>query len=228
MALFDANDIPTYFSDLNLDATSLATLSLQVQTIIESPLGANRNLELTRHQEILRLNTAFQSVFLSYPPILLTNSPVIEARISNVTEWVVVDANQWQIDELTGKLALTNVAKGSLLYAYGGINNDYQTLFNEVKVAYDGGYDFSDTSNNMIRQIKKNAALIVRYIYGNDGDSAFTGRQIKSEEVMTDFKTSFFAGASATNDGLYGTGIGQIPRSLLQYFINLQSVVYGI
>ncbi len=235
--LFVEADIPNYFPNIELTGTDFENFVNQVQSIIESPLGANRPLELQRHQEILRLNRTHQTTYLSNKPVNLTNPPILQARIGNAVaavsgniipqhDWMTIDVNQYQIDELTGKLSLFTNRGGNLTYAYGGANLGEANLFTEVKIEYDAGFDFNSTSDLMVKRIKSNAALIAKYIYGdpvgyaerNRGSSAFNGKQIRSEDIKDEYKVEYFNSSSSSDDGLYGTSQGQIPRSLLQFF----------
>ena len=240
MPIFTEADKPLYFPNITLTGAAFDTFILQVQSIIESPLGTNRPLEKQRHKEKLRLNTTLQTAYLTYKPIDLTETPIIKARIGNAVasvsgyvipqhEWTTLDGNQYQIDDIDGKISLNTSRGGTLAYAYGGANLGCSSLFTEILCEYTAGYDFSKCHDAIAQQIKLQAANIAKYLYGDRGNSAFAGKQIKTEQIEEEYKVEYFPSNNRSErSGLYGTGTGQIPRSLMQYFIDMQSVGYGL
>lgn len=240
MPIFIEADIPLYFPSICLTGAAFNAFILQVQSLIESPLGANRPLEKQRHTEKLRLNTTLQTQYLSYSPVDLTDTPVVKARIGNAVaavsgavipqhEWITLDSNKYQIDEIDGKISL-NVNRGSnLAYAYGGANLGYSSWFTEILVEYTAGYDFTDNNNPTIKQLKAAASLIAQYLYGDGTGGAFSGKRVKVEDVDEEYRVEYFEGInSGDRSGLYGTGMGKIPQSLMLPFQRLRPLEYGI
>ena len=241
MSIFTEADKLIYFPDINLTGAAFTAFILQVQAIIESPLGANRPLEKQRHKEKLRLNTSLQTEYLSHKPVDLSDPPIIKARIGNAVaavsgfvipqhEWITLDNNQYQIDDIDGKISLNTNRGSNLAYAYGGANLGYSSWFTEILAEYTAGYDFSDTNDPTVNQLKVSASLVAKYLYGNGGDGgAFAGKRVKVEDIDEEYRVEYFSGDnSGDRNGLYGAGIGKIPESLMLPFQQLQTVGYGV
>ncbi len=238
MPIFTEADIPSYFPKICLERTAFNAFILQVQSIIESPLGANRPLEKQRHTEKLRLNNTLQTQYLSYTPVYLEETPVVKARMGNAVaavsgsvipqhQWILLESNRYQIDEIDGKISL-NVNRGSNLgIAYGGVNLGY-SWFTEILIEYTAGYDFSDNNNPTIRGLKAAASLVAQYLYGDGETSPFEGKRVKTEDIAEEYRVEYFEGSnSGDRSGLYGVGTGKIPQSLMLPFQKLRSLDYG-
>jgi hypothetical protein len=168
MAILTEDDIPIYAPSVKATGDALEGLLAYVQSICESPMAANRPLEITDKTEILQLNE-FQSCFLTNHPIVSLSA--VEVRSGKLRDftgfpysnspWRSVELDRVSLDENELSIVTSETF-------WDGWNRGYLThhgtpLFTEAKVTYATGYDFSVNSPDTI-YIKSYAGQILSYL----------------------------------------------------------------
>lgn len=134
----------------SMSSDQLGALINYVNFLVESPSGANRELEVQKRTEKLKLNIKLQSAYLSYRPIIL-DDPVdypinIKVRVANalnyygrgvpVQFWNDIDPAQFLID-IDGEIHL--FFGQEYPYQFPNYNQVIRPTATEVQVTYYSG-----------------------------------------------------------------------------------------
>jgi hypothetical protein len=153
MTILSLSDKTAFFPDLVLSDAQLEAAIRRAEVLAQGPNGANRNLEIQSYREVHSVNTADQTFFLSYFPILLEPAPVIEVRRSGNAEfgrvippqdWLTLASDQYEIDTESGEVRLkfgTTVNRSSGFY--GDWTSNLNARATEARIAYYSGFNFA-------------------------------------------------------------------------------------
>lgn len=141
--IFQLSDIPDYAPALN-GTVSNADL-LAVQSIIESPLCANRALDITEYEEVKPLHRKLQFAHVSFMPMLDDPLPLVYTRIQDIVTsigysvnppdaWRQLTEDQYEIDYKQGKVWIR------------------QNFGTHIKIIYSSGFDYTLETPEIVKQ----------------------------------------------------------------------------
>jgi hypothetical protein len=136
-------------SDISIYAPALSSATnadlLAVQSIIESPLCANRVLDITEYEEIKTLHRKTQFAHVSFMPLLSDPLPLIYTRNQDAitslgystnppADWKQLTTDQYEINYKQGKIWIK------------------QNFATHIKIVYSSGFDYTTETAEIIKQ----------------------------------------------------------------------------
>jgi hypothetical protein len=202
--LLSLSEIESYAPELVGKVTTADLLALDA--LIASPELCGRSLAITPYTEIRSLNKAYQSVYLSYMPVLPSPAISVWSRTANAfdpygvpvapaTEWVALQSSEFGIDYTYGKIEL------------------FQQFGTQIKVSYSAGFDLS-AATSQIQRIKAMAAVLLSWMSGTQGKSG-----IASQSVSGWYSVSYAGASNSANVmGRSPSLSGGMPEFALKFF----------
>jgi hypothetical protein len=204
MAILMPSEFSQYAASVvDVSGDQLAAAIMQAQMMAESPMGANRPMELQSVTDVVHLPSTGKALLSRLPIIPNTNSTPITVEVRGGdytvfglnftgTAWVAIDSDQFEIEPNLGELRVKNLTGVSASSFSVGSDRrrgrrrpmEAQTL-PQVRVSYWAGFDFSDVSNPAVTAMKSAIASIV-----------ITMRNAKIAEGMTSFTLNDFYSVS--------------------------------
>lgn len=208
MAIVTEDDKLIYFPSVTLSGDALTGAIALIQTLVESPIGANRSLELTAQVEIKPINVNFQTAQFSLLPIATSPTPSIQVRRGEVltgyrrslgiTDWQTLSASDYTIDPVGGRVHFDiKTIDGWGRFGYRNT---------QAKLSYTSGFDFADDSYE-VRSIKSLFGQMLLYSQTIGYQSGITEVDIDGEYRVRYGATS--GGGNAT------AGAGILPETFL-------------
>lgn len=205
MPILTEDDVILYCPDVTITGDELTAAIRQVEFAIQSPEGANRSLEIKNYVEIKTLKQAYQSVLLSYFPIVVTEETPFTVYIrgniqtefnrnTNSVQWIEIDSQFCQLEANNQLYLDVNIPVSRRTRKEKAI---------QVKVEYTAGWDFSDTSSEDVMTIKALTAKCLSY------SQSLLSNDVKNQSVVGEYSITY------GNSQISSFGI---PKSYLQAF----------
>ena len=164
--IFTNDEILAFGAELNLVGSALQRAVDQAIAIAEGELGAQRNFEVQRYVDTLRL--ASSTAYLTHLPVLAL--PAIEVQLKapqigsfgrfypmQIRQWRSLESTEFDIDYDTGCIEFSAWMNG---WCPGAANA-------EAKIAYSAGFAFQSPLSNAEKTIKQAIAGILFATTGN-------------------------------------------------------------
>lgn len=191
MAILTEAEMPIYAPSVTLTGVALDAQIAFIQGMMESPMGADRPLEIQSITEVRRVNWKTQTVHPRFFPIADPESMTVEVRTANrlngyhrasgAGDWDLLNSDQWNLNE-NGRIDLS----GDIL-AFFSSNCGQETRVNEARLTYSSGFDFSEPSPD-VNFIKAIAGQILSY----QMSPAYSG--IKRQRVDQEYEIEWQSG----------------------------------
>lgn len=201
MAIFTSADLTTYAPTLSLTEPALSAAIAQAQFLIESPVGANRILEIQQHVEVAKMKTD-GVVRIKMTPLVSVEE--ISCKVNS--EWVAIASTDYQVDLDLGEISVESQA---LINLSGidpwGISSRRSRPTKpsrdwDVRVKYTAGFDFTVDTTEVVNMKAAIAGIIqMRQSKAAEG--------IQSYEWNDWYKVSYGSAASET----LASGVGSSP-----------------
>lgn len=148
-------------------------LILRSQSLCESSLGANRELEIKNYQEIKTLINNIQ-IPLIFTPII--NATSVEIKYNNLFTsfgglsvnqgWEVLPEEEYIVNENYLEINHQNIYSftNNTYSGYGRRNGRIEKVTQEIRINYSAGLDFSLTSQEILK-IKSLVATVAEVLY---------------------------------------------------------------
>lgn len=244
MALLSVAEYKTFFPDSTLTDSQIAQAIESAQLLAESPLGADRSLEVDDYTNVLSIPAMVGRVYLPYFPIV-PDSLTVQIRGAELSlygglgvtsnDWQTIASDAYRIDYETNELWFISIANAGL---YGNYSTSYSSLAYrrnsptikarplQARVSYQAGFSPADIGE--VDKLKRALALLTSIRYGGTGSvtEGMTGDQalangIKSVELTGFYSVEYDQHVGVTSSVPTGAGnMASLSKSdeLLYYF----------